>query len=91
MDNNRLSHTTWNGKYHILFAPKCRRQMIYGKLIGRILRELCDRKGLNIIEAECCVEHSHMLVEILPKYSISEIIGYLKGRAVELYLIGMQT
>ncbi len=84
MDKNSLSHTTWNCKYHIVFAPKFRRQIIYGKIkkdIGKILRELCNRKGINIIEAECCPDHIHMLVEIPPKYSVSEIMGYLKGKS----------
>ena len=84
MDKNSLSHTTWNCKYHIVFAPKFRRQIIYGKIkkdIGKILRELCNRKGINIIEAECCPDHIHMLIEIPPKYSVSEIMGYLKGKS----------
>lgn len=84
MDKNSLSYTTWNCKYHIVFAPKFRRQIIYGKIkkdIGKILRELCNRKGINIIEAECCPDHIHMLVEIPPKYSVSEIMGYLKGKS----------
>ena len=84
MDENSLSHTTWNCKYHIVFAPKYRRQVIYGKLktdIGKILRELCERKGVEIIEAECCKDHVHMLVQIPPKYSVSDIMGYLKGKS----------
>lgn len=84
MDKNSLSHTTWECKYHLVFAPKYRRQVIYGKIkadIGRILRELCERKGIEIIEAECCPDHVHMLVRIPPKYSISEIMGYLKGKS----------
>ena len=84
MDKNSLSHTTWNCKYHIVFAPKFRRQVIYGKLktdIGKILRELCERKEIEIIEAECCKEHVHMLMQIPPKYSVSEIMGYLKGKS----------
>ena len=79
-----LSHTKWRCKYHIVFAPKFRRQEIYGKLkkdIGQILRELCQRKGINIIEAELCPDHVHMLIEVPPKYSISEIMGYLKGKS----------
>ncbi len=79
-DNNSLAHTTWNCKYHIVFAPKFRRQVIYGKIradIGSILRELCTRKGIEIIEAECCPDHIHMLIKIPPKYSISEIMGYI--------------
>ena len=84
MDKNSLSHTKWRCKYHVVFAPKYRRQAIYGKLkkdIGQILRELCQRKGINIIEAELCVDHVHMLIEVPPKYSISEIMGYLKGKS----------
>ena len=84
MDKNSLSHTKWRCKYHIVFAPKYRRQVIYRQLrkdIGGILRELCLRKGINIIEAELCPDHIHMLVEIPPKYSISQIMGYLKGKS----------
>ena len=74
----------WECKYHIEFAPKYRRQAIYGVLkkdIGKIIRELCDRKGIEIIEAELCPDHIHMLVRIPPKYSVSEIMGYLKGKS----------
>ena len=84
MDKNSLSHTSWNCKYHIVFAPKYRRKVIYGKIrvdIGKILRLLCERKGIYIIEAECCPDHIHMLVEIPPKYSVSQIVGYLKGKS----------
>ena len=84
MDKNSLAHTSWNCKYHIVFAPKYRRQVIYGKLkqdIGKTLRDLCDRKGIIIIEAECCPDHIHMLLEIPPKYSVSQIMGYLKGKS----------
>lgn len=84
IDNNSLAHTTWECKYHIVFAPKYRRKIIYGKLraeIGKILRRLCDRKGVKIIEAEMCVDHVHMLVEVPPKYSISSFMGYLKGKS----------
>ena len=84
MDKNSLSHTKWRCKYHIVFAPKYRRQVIYRQLrkdIGGILRELCSRKGINIIEAELCPDHVHMLVEIPPKYSVSQIMGYLKGKS----------
>ena len=84
MDKNSLAHTTWNCKYHIVFAPKYRRRIIYGKIkaeIGKILRELCTRKGVEIIEAEACVDHIHMLVNIPPKMSVSEFMGYLKGKS----------
>ena len=84
MDKNSLSHTKWRSKYHIVFAPKYRRQVIYRQLrkdIGGILRELCSRKGINIIEAALYSDHIHMLVETPPKYSISQIMGYLKGKS----------
>ena len=84
IDNNSLSYTTWNCKYHLVFAPKYRRQIVYGRIkadIGKILRELCDRKGIEIIEAECCPDHIHMLVKIPPKISVSEAMAYLKGKS----------
>ena len=84
MDNNSLSHTKWNCKYHVVFAPKYRRLVIYGKLrieIGKILRQLCGYKGVEIIEAEACPDHIHMLVSIPPKYSVSAFMGYLKGKS----------
>ena len=84
MDSESLSHTTWNCKYHIVFAPKYRRQLIYGKIrvdIGKILRMLCQRKDIEILEAELCRDHVHMLLRIPPKYSVSSIIGYLKGKS----------
>lgn len=84
MDKNNLAHTTWECKYHLVFAAKYRRQIIYGKIkqdIGKMLRELCERKGIEIIEAECCKDHIHMLVRIPPKYSVSKIMGYLKGKS----------
>ena len=83
-DTNSLAHTTWDCKYHIVFAPKYRRQAIYGKYkasIGKILRELCERKGVEIIEANACPDHIHMLVKIPPKMSISSFVGYLKGKS----------
>jgi len=84
MDMNSLAHTKWECKYHVVFAPKYRRQIIYGKIkedIGKILRMLCERKGVEIIEAECCKDHIHMLIRIPPKYSVSEVMGYLKGKS----------
>jgi len=84
MDKNSLSHTTWECKYHLVFAPKYRRQVIYGQIkadVAEILSMLCKRKGIEIIEAECCKDHVHMLVRIPPKYSVSEIMGYLKGKS----------
>jgi len=83
-DVNSLAHTKWNCKYHIVFAPKYRRQIIYGKIkadIGQILRKLCEHKGIEIIEANACPDHIHMLLSIPPKYSVSQIMGYLKGKS----------
>ena len=84
MDKESLSHSAWNCKYHIVFAPKYRRQIIYGAIredVGKILRILCQRKEIEIIEAECCKDHMHMPVKIPPKYSVSSVIGYLKGKS----------
>ena len=84
MDNSSLAHTKWNCKYHIVFAPKYRRQIIYGKIktdIGVILRKLCERKGVEIHEASACQDHIHMLVSIPPKLSVSQFMGYLKGKS----------
>ncbi len=83
-DINSLSHTKWNCKYHIVFAPKYRRKEFFGNNrleIGKILRELCKWKGVNIITAEVCSDHVHMLVEIPPKMSISSFMGFLKGKS----------
>ncbi len=83
-DMNSLAHTTWNCKYHIVFAPKYRRQIIYGKYkksIGQIIRDLCERKGVTIHEANACPDHIHMLVSIPPKLSVSQFMGYLKGKS----------
>ncbi len=83
-DTSSLAHTKWNCKYHIVFAPKYRRQIVYGKIkedIGKILRKLCENKGVEIIEAQACPDHIHMLVSIPPKYSVSQFMGYLKGKS----------
>lgn len=84
MNNNSLAHSKWNCKYHIVFAPKYRRQVIYGKIkagIGVILRKLCEYKGVEIIEANACKDHIHMLVSIPPKISVATFMGYLKGKS----------
>ena len=84
MEALKLAHTTWNCKYHIVFAPKYRRQIIYGKYkieIGKILQPLCERKGIEIVEAQLCPDHINMLLSIPPKFSVSEIMGYLKGKS----------
>ena len=84
LDVSSLAHTKWECKYHIVFAPKYRRQIIYGKIkqdIGQMIRKLCQYKGIEIHEAEACKDHIHMLVSIPPKYSVSQIMGYLKGKS----------
>ena len=84
MDESSLSHTKWECKYHIVFAPKFRRKEIYGKLkadIGQILRQLCKQKEVEVIEAHACVDHIHMLVSIPPKLSVAAFMGYLKGKS----------
>ena len=84
MDNNSLAHTKWNCKYHIVFTPKYRRQIIYRQIsadIGQIIRTLCGRKGVEIIEAAAMPDHIHLYVAIPPKYSVSEFMGYLKGKS----------
>ena len=88
MKNNKdvdsLSHTTWRCQYHVVFAPKYRRMVIYGQIkkdIGQILRKLCEQKDIEIIEAEACPDHIHMLISFSPKYSISYVMGYLKGKS----------
>ena len=81
---NSLAYTSWNCKYHIVFAPKYRRKAFYGEKrreIGKILRELCGWKGVNIIEAEVCIDHVHMLVGIPPKMSVAGFVGFLKGKS----------
>ena len=83
-DINSLSHSKWRCKYHIVFAPKYRRMAIYGEIkqdIGKILRQLCENKGVTILEAELCKDHVHMLVEIPPSLSVSQFMGYLKGKS----------
>ncbi len=83
-DVDRLSHTAWRCQYHVVFAPKYRRMVIYDQIkkdIGQILRQLCEQKEIEIIEAEACPDHIHMLISFSPKYSISYVMGYLKGKS----------
>ena len=83
-DINSLTHTKWNCKYPIMFAPKYRRKVFYGEkksAIGKVLRQLCEWKGVRIIEAEACPDHICLLVEIPPKMAVSSFMGYLKGKS----------
>ena len=82
-DINSLSHSKWRCQYHIVFAPKFRMKEIYAKIksdIGKILRKLCEQKGVEIIEAQACPDHIHMLVSIPPSISVSQFMGYLKEK-----------
>lgn len=87
MGKNELrhgAHTTWRCQYHLVFAPKFRRKAIYGELradIGKILRKLCAEKKVEIIEAEACIDHVHMLVSMPPHLSVSQFMGFLKGKS----------
>ena len=83
-DISSLEHTSWRCQYPVVFAPQYRRMEIYGQIkqdIGVILRKLCQQNGVEIIEATACPDHIHMLVSILPEYSVSQIMGYLKGKS----------
>ncbi len=83
-DVKGIAHTSWNCKYHIVFASKYRRKVFYGSKrleIVKILKELCSWKGVNIIEGEACPDHIHLLVEIPPKISVSSFMGFLKGKS----------
>ena len=86
-DINSLAHSKWNCKYHIVFAPKYRRMVFYGErkiAVGKILRQLCEWKGVKIVTAELCPDHVHMLVEIPPKMAVSSFMGYLKGKSTTM-------
>ena len=86
-DVNSLSHSKWNCKYHIVFAPKYRRKVFYGEkkaAVGKILRQLCEWKGVKIIEAEACPDHIHLFVEIPSKIAVSSFMGYLKGKSTTM-------
>ena len=83
-DIKSLSHSKWRCKYHIVFAPKYRKKEIYGQIkadIGKILRKLCEQKEVEIIEAQACPDHIHMLVAIPPSLSVAQFVGYLKGKS----------
>ena len=86
-DLHSLSHKKWNCKYHVVFAPKYRRKAFYDARrleIDQILRQLCEWKGVNILEAEVCIDHVHILLEIPPKLSVSGFMGYLKGKSSQM-------
>ena len=81
---NSLSHSKWDCKYHVVFIPKCRRKKLYvqvRKFLGPVFRELARQKDCAIIEGKMMPDHVHMLIEMPPKYSISSVIGYIKGKS----------
>lgn len=83
-DINHSAHSTWRCQYHLVFASKFRRKAIYGEIkadIGKIIRKLCEEKKAEIIEAELCVDHVHMLVSVPPHLSIAQFVGFLKGKS----------
>ena len=93
LDIDSIAHTKYNCKYHVVFAPKYRRQVIYGKIkkdIGVCFRKLCQYKSVEIIEAEACPDHIHMLISIPPKFSVAQIMGYLKGKSSLMIFEKMQ-
>ena len=84
MIDTSLSHTKWNCTYHIVFIPKYRRKVMYGEVrkeIGEILRKLFTYKGVEILDGSVCIDHIHLCVKIPPKFSVSEFMGYLKGKS----------
>ena len=83
-DHNHLNHATWECKYHVVFTPKYRKKLLFGQIrrhLGSVFRELAQRKECQIEEGHLMSDHVHMLISIPPKYSVSEVIGYLKGKS----------
>ncbi len=79
-----LSHVRWECKYHVVFIPKYRRKVIYGRLqrqIGRILRDLCDQRGVELVEGHAMADHVHLCLSIPPKFSVAHTVGFLKGKS----------
>ena len=83
-DENSLSHSVWECKYHIVWIPKYRRKAIYGELrkyLGEIFHDLARQKECKIIEGHICIDHVHMLISIPPKYSVAQVVGFIKGKS----------
>ena len=79
-----LSHTKWECKYHVVFIPKCRKKVLYGQLrreLGPVFRELAERKECRVEEGHLMPDHVHMMISIPPKYAVSQVIGYIKGKS----------
>ena len=89
-----LSHSKWECKYHIVFIPKCRRKVLYGKVrsyLGKVFHELAHQRGYKIIQGNMVQDHVHMLISIPPKYSVAEVIGYIQGKSVISVAKGVMT
>lgn len=83
-DYRSLNHTKWDCKYHVVFIPKCRRKVLYGRIreqLREILHQLAKQRESEILEGHLCIDHVHMLIRIPPKYSVSEVVGYIKGKS----------
>ena len=83
-DYSSLSHTKWECKYHVVFIPKCRRRVLYGEVrrhLGEVFHELARQRESQIVEGRLCVDHVHMMIRIPPKYSVSHVVGYIKGKS----------
>ena len=83
-DNQSLSHTMWDCKYHVVWIPKYRKKVLYGdlrKYLGEILRELANQKGCKVIEGHLMADHVHILISIPPKYAVSQVVGFIKGKS----------
>ena len=79
-----LKHTTWECKYHVVFIPKCRRKVLYGQIrreLGAVFRELARQKECEIMEGHLMVDHVHMLISVPPKYSVAQVMGFIKGKS----------
>jgi putative transposase len=83
-DEKSLARSVWNCKYHIVWIPKCRKKRLYGELrqyLGTILRSLAEQRESDILEGHLCLDHVHIMIEIPPKYSVAEVVGYIKGKS----------
>ncbi len=83
-DGESLSHSQWDCQYHVVFIPKCRRKVLYGRVrqhLGPVFRQLAERKECRVEAGHVCVDHVHMLLALPPKYAVAQVIGYIKGKS----------
>ena len=83
-DYDSLNHTKWECKYHVVFIPKCRRKVLYGQVrrdLGQVFHELAKQRESQILEGHLCMDHVHMMIRIPPKYAVSHVVGYIKGKS----------